>query len=352
MISWRAQACAWKSCASSTSAPDRARCCWRCSANCRRPSESAPTSARRRWRRARQCRAPWSCRPLQFRRLRFRRGLAGPFDLIVSNPPYVARGDIATLAPEVRDYDPAIALDGGADGLDAYRAIAGAAKRLLAPGGRLIVELGMGQEPAVRALFTKAGLTAGAARKDLAGIPRALGARYRAMKRTHFDPSKSAGLVYGEKSTWIVPRKRLASRQRNRPVTIVSPKTPEQRLCAAAARRRMTSSRSRRQTKSPDTGPDASPVGRIKLLSLDDARNEKIGNAAGCDRGHGVAATIAIKNRKCSNIGADIRRGLKPRCEFRMDFVNRRELAGSFGQAARAAQVALGKAKGWRKGKS
>ena len=50
--------------------------------------------------------------------------LQGPFDLIVSNPPYVARGDIASLAPEVRDYDPALALDGGADGLDGYRAIA------------------------------------------------------------------------------------------------------------------------------------------------------------------------------------------------------------------------------------
>jgi release factor glutamine methyltransferase len=103
-------------------------------------------------------------------------GLQGRFDLIVSNPPYVARGDIASLAPEVRDYDPALALDGGFDGLDGYRAIAAQARRLLAPGGNLIVELGMGQEPAVRALFTNAGLTVAAARDDLAGIPRALGA--------------------------------------------------------------------------------------------------------------------------------------------------------------------------------
>jgi len=103
-------------------------------------------------------------------------GLAGLFNLIVSNPPYVVRGDIASLAPEVRDYDPALALDGGADGLDAYRAIAAQAHRLLAPGGRLIVELGAGQEAAVRALFTKAGLTVAAARDDLAGIPRALSA--------------------------------------------------------------------------------------------------------------------------------------------------------------------------------
>jgi len=103
-------------------------------------------------------------------------GLRGPFDLIVSNPPYVARGEIATLTPEVRNYDPAVALDGGSDGLDGYRTIAADAGRLLAPGGRLIVELGAGQEGAVRALFTKAGLTVGEARNDLAGIARALGA--------------------------------------------------------------------------------------------------------------------------------------------------------------------------------
>jgi release factor glutamine methyltransferase len=103
-------------------------------------------------------------------------GVQGPFDLIVSNPPYVARGDIATLAPEVRDYDPSVALDGGPDGLDIYRAIAREARGLLAPAGQLIVEMGMGQEPAIRALFTKSGLTVAAARNDLAGIPRALAA--------------------------------------------------------------------------------------------------------------------------------------------------------------------------------
>ncbi|HEX3709229.1 MAG TPA: peptide chain release factor N(5)-glutamine methyltransferase [Pseudolabrys sp.] len=103
-------------------------------------------------------------------------GIEGPFDLVVANPPYLARGEIATLAPEVRDYDPAIALDGGTDGLDFYRAIASEAPRLLASAGRLIVELGIGQETAVRTLFTKAGLFVGAVRNDLAGIPRALGA--------------------------------------------------------------------------------------------------------------------------------------------------------------------------------
>jgi release factor glutamine methyltransferase len=103
-------------------------------------------------------------------------GLPGPFDLIVSNPPYIAHDEIARLAPEVRDYDPVLALDGGADGLNGYRAIARDAGRLLAPGGRLNVELGAGQETAVRALFTNAGLAVEPARNDLAGIPRALGA--------------------------------------------------------------------------------------------------------------------------------------------------------------------------------
>jgi release factor glutamine methyltransferase len=103
-------------------------------------------------------------------------GVPGPFDLIVSNPPYIAHGDIASLEPEVRDFDPALALDGGTDGLDGYRAIAADARRLLAPGGRLIVELGAGQEAAVRALFTNAGLKVAAAVDDLAGIPRALAA--------------------------------------------------------------------------------------------------------------------------------------------------------------------------------
>ncbi len=82
-------------------------------------------------------------------------GLNGPFDLIVSNPPYIARNDIASLEPEVRDYDPALALDGGLDGLDCYRAIAAEARRLLTPGGRLVVELGMGQEETVRGLFSR-----------------------------------------------------------------------------------------------------------------------------------------------------------------------------------------------------
>jgi len=102
----------------------------------------------------------------------------GPFDLLVSNPPYIVHDEILSLPPEVKNYDPAVALDGGDDGLSAYRAIASDAKRLLAPGGRMFVELGAGQETAVRELFTNAGLTVGVARKDLAGIPRVLGAGF------------------------------------------------------------------------------------------------------------------------------------------------------------------------------
>ena len=103
-------------------------------------------------------------------------GLQGRFDLIVSNPPYIARGAIASLDPEVRDYDPRLALDGGADGLDAYRAIAAACPALLAPPGRLVVELGIGQGEAVRTLFEAAGLTVRSIKDDLGGIPRALAA--------------------------------------------------------------------------------------------------------------------------------------------------------------------------------
>jgi len=105
-------------------------------------------------------------------------GVPGPFDLIVSNPPYIAHDEIATLEPEVRDFDPSFALDGGHDGLEVYRAIAHDARRLLAAGGRLVLELGAGQESAVGALLTDIGMTVSGARNDLAGIARALGASF------------------------------------------------------------------------------------------------------------------------------------------------------------------------------
>lgn len=111
-------------------------------------------------------------------------GLSGPFDLIVSNPPYIRSADIATLAPEVRDHDPHLALDGGRDGLDAYRRIAPQAAALLADGGLLVLEIGQGQDSAVSRLVTAAGLTVmGPARADLAGIGRAVAAAKIALRK-------------------------------------------------------------------------------------------------------------------------------------------------------------------------
>jgi release factor glutamine methyltransferase len=106
----------------------------------------------------------------------FGSALDGGYDLVVSNPPYIASGDLAALPPEVR-HDPRRALDGGADGFDCYRAIAAQAPRLLKHRGLLVAELGVGQAPAVAELFRAAGLVTSPARADLAGIPRALHAR-------------------------------------------------------------------------------------------------------------------------------------------------------------------------------
>lgn len=104
--------------------------------------------------------------------------LSGPFDLIVSNPPYIRAGDIADLAVEVRNHDPRAALDGGADGLDAYRTLIPQAAALLAPGGALVVEAGEGQSGLINGLMTQAGLVpTGSPKADLGGIPRAVAAR-------------------------------------------------------------------------------------------------------------------------------------------------------------------------------
>jgi release factor glutamine methyltransferase len=104
--------------------------------------------------------------------------LSDGFDLIVSNPPYIRAADIARLASEVRDHDPHGALDGGPDGLDAYRTLIPQAARLLAPQGALVVEAGQGQSSHIEALMTAAGLTLERPPKtDLAGIPRAVAGR-------------------------------------------------------------------------------------------------------------------------------------------------------------------------------
>ena len=124
--------------------------------------------------------------------------LGGTFDLIVANPPYIASADIPALAPEVRDYDPRTALDGGPDGLDCYRAIAATIPPLLNAAGMLVVEVGAGQAAAVDALFSQAGLAPGRLSHDLQGTPRALVAGKvpntpgQGHERKALDPGKKA----------------------------------------------------------------------------------------------------------------------------------------------------------------
>jgi release factor glutamine methyltransferase len=100
--------------------------------------------------------------------------VSGKFDLIVANPPYLATSEIAGLAKEVAAHDPRLALDGGPDGLEAYRRIAARARDALTEDGRLLVEIGPGQGEDVAAIFARAGLApeGGEGRRDLAGRPR------------------------------------------------------------------------------------------------------------------------------------------------------------------------------------
>lgn len=129
--------------------------------------------------------------------------LRGPFDLIVSNPPYVAHDAIARLAPGVRDYEPHQALDGGPDGLDAYHAIAAQIPHVLGPGGAVVVELGFGQSGMVAEIFQACGLAVAALHPDLNSIPRALTAVIAGPARGSAE----------EKITWIVGQDRLGSLQ-------------------------------------------------------------------------------------------------------------------------------------------
>ena len=105
------------------------------------------------------------------------RDVTGRFDAVVSNPPYIVSGEMESLPLEVRDYDPALALDGGLDGLSAYWRIARDLPRLLAPGGCFACEIGAGQQDAVAAILAGQGLIVEAVVPDLAGIPRCVVAR-------------------------------------------------------------------------------------------------------------------------------------------------------------------------------
>jgi release factor glutamine methyltransferase len=100
--------------------------------------------------------------------------LQGQFDLIVSNPPYIPSGDIAGLERDVRDYDPLLALDGGGDGLDCYRAIAAGASGFLTRNGRIVLEIGWDQHEAVAQIFATQAFGLQSKRADLSGITRAL----------------------------------------------------------------------------------------------------------------------------------------------------------------------------------
>jgi release factor glutamine methyltransferase len=104
--------------------------------------------------------------------------LGGPFDLVVSNPPYVEAGSIEGLMPEVARYEPRLALDGGPDGLVPYRLIAAASPRLVDTGGHVLVEMGEGQAIEIAHLFEDAGLRPAAPVKDLGGIDRVLRATH------------------------------------------------------------------------------------------------------------------------------------------------------------------------------
>jgi release factor glutamine methyltransferase len=104
-------------------------------------------------------------------------GLDGRFDLIVSNPPYIPTADLAGLPREVRDFDPWLALDGGIDGLAAYRRILTESRRILAPRGWLLAELGVGQAAKVTAIANRCGFTDCVTHQDLAGADRVVAAR-------------------------------------------------------------------------------------------------------------------------------------------------------------------------------
>jgi release factor glutamine methyltransferase len=115
---------------------------------------------------------------LSFDRLRIRSDERSLFDLVISNPPYITSAVVETLAPEVRDFDPHLALDGGPDGLAPYRVIAGEAAQWLTPGGCVLVEIGHDQGEAVSALLVAAGFADVTVKRDLNGLDRVVCAHH------------------------------------------------------------------------------------------------------------------------------------------------------------------------------
>jgi release factor glutamine methyltransferase len=109
---------------------------------------------------------------------------SGSFDLVVSNPPYIADHVIPSLEPEVRDHEPHLALSGGADGLDHYRILAPEILRVLKPGGRFAVEIGYDQKAAVEALFTEAGAVFVETIRDLADRDRVVAGEKKPLETT------------------------------------------------------------------------------------------------------------------------------------------------------------------------
>lgn len=105
------------------------------------------------------------------------KGIEGMFDILISNPPYIESGVVPGLEPEVADYDPLLALDGGADGLDAYRALIPDMARLASKGAFAALEVGMGQDVAVSRLLGEAGFGEIAVMPDLSGIGRVVTGR-------------------------------------------------------------------------------------------------------------------------------------------------------------------------------
>jgi release factor glutamine methyltransferase len=103
------------------------------------------------------------------------------FDLVVSNPPYIPTDEISSLAPEVRDHEPHLALDGGPDGLSAYRDLAPQIIRVLKPGGRFALEIGPGQRGKVEELLREAGGEALTVTNDLTGRERVVSGRKKAL---------------------------------------------------------------------------------------------------------------------------------------------------------------------------